>query len=60
MLLLFLEQELQVRGANVVRILTGRNNESAHMAYEHANYHKKDHIVIEIQKYPNNFCMESQ
>jgi GNAT superfamily N-acetyltransferase len=47
MLLLFLEQELQVRGVKDVKILTGRNNESAHKAYEHANYLKKDHIVFE-------------
>ncbi|MEX1030005.1 MAG: GNAT family N-acetyltransferase [Paenibacillaceae bacterium] len=49
MLLLFLEQELQVRGVKDVKILTGRNNESAHKAYEHANYLNKDQIVFEKQ-----------
>ena len=49
MLLLFLEQELQFRGVKVVKILTGRHNESAHRAYEHANYRKKNHIAYEKQ-----------
>jgi ribosomal protein S18 acetylase RimI-like enzyme len=47
LLISFLEQELRLRGVKSVKILTGRNNDSAFKTYERSNYVKKDYVAFQ-------------
>lgn len=47
LLISFLEHELRLRGVKSVKILTGRNNDSALKTYERADYVKKEDAIFQ-------------
>lgn len=47
MLISFLEQEFRTQNVKYVKIVTGKNNESALKTYEHSNYVKKEYTLFQ-------------